>query len=333
MSTIHDVAREAGVGVGTVSRVISGSPHVARDTRLRVEAVVERLGFRPTPAARALRRKRSSTIEVVIPLVTRHFYIEALRGIETALAESDFTLVIRTIERAWDRDRVFDRVGMRGAADGVLIVSLLPAPDLAHRLTADEVCAVLVDAEAPGMASVAVDHAAAARLGVEHLLTLGHRQIALIDSAEDLFTETSRADRASGYRAALAAAGIAAPPAYAQVADFSPEGGAAALMTLLRLAAPPSAVFAGSDTQALGALEAARARGRRVPEDLSVVGYNDIDVAQYAGLTTVRMPMREMGRQGAGLLLDLLARPGQPPSARRVDPELVVRRTTGAGPA
>jgi DNA-binding LacI/PurR family transcriptional regulator len=333
VATIYDVAREAGVGVGTVSRVLSDSPHVAPGTRLRVEEAVARLGFRPTPAARALRRKRTDIIEIVVPLVTRHFYVEALRGIETALTNTNFTLVIRTIERESERERVFDRVGARGAADGVLIVSLLPTPELARRLQADGVCVVLIDAEATGVASVAADHEMAGRRAVQHLLDLGHRQIALIDSPDDLFSATSRPGRNAGFRAPLAAAGIPLPAAFTQVAEFSPEGGAAALTALLRLEQRPTAVFVSSDTQALGALEAARARECRVPEDLSVVGYNDIEVAQYAGLTTLHTPMREMGRRGAALLLDLLAQPEAPPQTQRIDSALVVRRTTGPAPA
>jgi LacI family transcriptional regulator len=329
VSTIYDVAREAGVGVGTVSRVLSGSPNVAPGTRLRVQAAVERLGFRPTPAARALRRKRTDIIEIVVPLVTRHFYVEALRGIETALANTNFTLVIRTIERESDRDRVFDRVGVRGAADGVLIVSLLPTPELTKRLQADQICAVLIDAEANGLSSVAVDHATAGRRAIQHLLDLGHRQIALIDSPEDLFSAASRAGRLDGFREALAAADIRPPAAYEQVAEFSPEGGAAALAALLEIEEQPTAIFVGSDAQALGVLEAARAHGREVPEDLSVVGYNDIEVARYAGLTTIHTPMREMGRRGAAMLLDLLAEGDATARRERIEPELVIRRTTG----
>src|SRR5919197_3334342 len=126
MVTIQDVARKAGVGVGTASRALSGNPHVADETRARVRAVAERLAFRPSPIARAFSRGRTQTLEVLVPLITRHFYVEVLRGIEQALASSDYALLIRSIERRADRDRVLRGPEIRGRVDGALLVSLNP---------------------------------------------------------------------------------------------------------------------------------------------------------------------------------------------------------------
>ena len=327
MPTIRDVAREAGVGVGTVSRVLGGSLQVAPQTRARVEAAIQRLGYRPSPAARALSRRRSHTLEVVVPLFTRHFYVEVLRGIETALAPTDYALVIRTVERPADRERALAALGGRGRADGAVIVSLRPTPEVVERLAAVGLPAVLVDAAHPGLASVAVDHAAAAAMATRYLLELGHRRIALVDHHEDPFSPVVPTDRQRGYRTALAGAGLHPAPQHEIVADFSPEAGMAALDALLGVPEPPTAVFVGSDTQAVGVLETARRRGRRVPGDVSVIGYNDIEMARYLGLTTVHVPMREMGRQGAELLLATLDQPGRPPRRIELPTELVVRRT------
>lgn len=329
MATIRDVARAAGVGVATVSRVLSSSPRVAPGTRHRVQQAMARLGYRPSRVARALSRGRTATLEVVVPLFTRYFYQEILRGIETALAETDYALIIRTIERPADRARFFADPGDRGRADGVLIVSLQPSAGVVERLAVVGLPVVLIDAEYPGLSGVVVDHQAAAEAAVRHLLALGHRRIALIDHPQDPFSPVSPGPRQLGYRAALAEGGIAGDPAYEHVTDFSPEAGRAALEALLGLHEPPTAVFVGSDTQAIGVLEAARRRGLRVPGDLSIVGYNDIELAQYLGLTTMRVPAKALGQTGSELLLAARLDPSQRPTTVRFAAELVVRETTG----
>lgn len=327
MPTIRDVAREAGVGVGTVSRVLSGGARVAPATRARVEAAMARLDYRPSPAARALSRRRTHTLEVVVPLATRHFYVEVLRGIEAALADTDYAVVIRTIERPAARDRALAALGQRGRADGVIVVSLTPTPDLLAQLGAAQLPAVLVDAVHPALPSVFVDHAAAASDATQHLLALGHRRIAFIDQREDPATPAAPAERLRGYQTELDAAGVARQPDYVIVADPSPEGGMAAAEALLGLPEPPTAVFIGSDTQAVGVLQAARRDGRRVPRDLSVVGYGDIEMSRHIGLTTMRVPVRELGQRGVDLLLEAVTTLADPPPQIRLPAALIERRT------
>ena len=158
LATIRDVAREAGVGVGTVSRVLGGQPRVAPATREKVEAAIERLGYHPNAAAQALSRKRTDTLEVAVPLVSRDFYVEVLRGIEIALEGSGYSLLIRTIERAEDRARVFAALAAPGRADGAIIVSQAPTPALVRRLDAERMPAVLVDGLCSKLPSIAVDN-------------------------------------------------------------------------------------------------------------------------------------------------------------------------------
>ena len=329
MVTIQDVARVAGVGVGTASRALSGNPHVADDTRAYVRSVADQLGFRPSRIARAFSRGRTQTLEVLVPLVTQHFYVEVLRGIEEALGATEYSLLIRSIERRTDRERVLREVELRGRVDGALMVSLNPTRGLIGRVSEAALPLVLVDADHQRLPTVSVDHAAAAATAVRHLLGLGHRRIALVDHPEDPFAPVYPDARHRGYRAALAEAGLKPRAEYEHVTDFSPQAGAAALRELLSLGSPPTAVFAGSDSQAIGILEAAREAGRRVPEDLAVVGYNDIEVAAYLGLTTVHIPMREMGRRGIDLLLQSIENPGAPPQRLVLPAELVIRRTSG----
>jgi DNA-binding LacI/PurR family transcriptional regulator len=166
---------------------------------------------------------------------------------------------------------------------------------------------------------------------VRHLIGLGHRRIALVDHPEDPFAPVYPDARHRGYRAALAEAGLRPTPAYERVTDFSPQAGADALRELLALRTPPTAVFAGSDSQAIGILEAVRRAGRRVPEDLAIVGYNDIEVAAYLGITTVHVPMREMGQRGVELLLEAIDHPEAPLEHVLLSAELIVRRTSGPG--
>src|SRR5919204_4266568 len=147
MVTIQDVARKAGVGVGTASRAISGNPHVADETRARVRAVAERLGFRPSPIARAFSRGRTQTVEVVVPLITQHFFVEVLRGIESALQTTEYSLLIRSIERRADRARLLREQDPGGRVDGALLVSLKATRGLVRRVTEAALPLVLVDAE------------------------------------------------------------------------------------------------------------------------------------------------------------------------------------------
>ncbi len=329
MPTIRDVAREAGVGVGTVSRVLGDQSRVAPATRARVEAAIAHLDYRPNPVARALSRHRTATLEVIVPLITRDFYVEVLRGIETALEATGYALLIHTIERPADRDRVFAALGDRDRVDGTIIVSQTPTANLLARLVAQQAPAVLVDAIHPDVPSIAIDHEAAAVTAVDHLLALGHRRIALVDHAEAPFAQGSPSGRRRGYRAALAGAGLDPRPADEIVTEFSPVGGEAALTALLAQSEPPTAIFVGSDTQAAGILAAARRLPRRVPQDLAIVGFNDVQLAGYLGLTTMRVPMREMGRRGVELLLTAMEDPLSGVPQILLPAELVIRETSG----
>lgn len=326
--TIRDVAREAGVGVGTASRALSGNPHVSDATRAHVLEVAEDLGFRPSSVARAFSRGRTHTLEIIMPLFTRDFYIEVLRGTEEALAATDYSLLVQTIERATDRERLIRRPRVRGRVDGALLVSLRPTRAMLQRFTEARVPLVLADVEYARLSSVAIDHEAAAMVAVRHLMDLGHRRIGLIDHPEDPFVPLDPHSRQRGYRRALLDAGLTPHPELEWVTEDTPHAGATAMQSLLALREQPTAIFAGSDTQAVGALDIARQHGLRVPEDLSVVGYNDIELAPYLGLTTMRVPMRELGRLGIQMLVSLLEDPSTPHQHIRLPSELVVRRTT-----
>jgi DNA-binding LacI/PurR family transcriptional regulator len=332
MATIKDVAREAGVGLGTASRALNGSPDVSPSTRARVLAAAAALGYQRSAIARAFSRRRTNTLEILIPSFRHYLMMEILRGMEAALEPTGYSIVIRTIEQLAERDRVFAACCTRGRADGVLLIGITPTEELVERLTGDAFPIVLLEAAHPLLSSVTADHEAAMAGAVRHCIELGHRRIALVDRYDDPFTPQQPGRRQGGYRQELAAAGLELLPGYEQVTEFTPDAAAAALDTLLSLPVPPTAILSGSDLQALGLLDAARRRSLRVPEDLSIVGYTDIDLARYLGLTTVRVPMREIGRQGMQMLLTALDQPEDSPTRVQLASELVVRGTCGPPP-
>lgn len=331
-ATIRDVAKRAGVGLGTVSRVINNSPQVSEATRKRVQDVISELNFVPSPAARRLSLGKTLTIAVIAPFFTRPSIVERLRGIENTLADSDYDLILYNVETPEKRDAYFQAIPHRERADGVLILSLSPRDQDVPNLARADVPVVLVDANHPSLASlnrVITDDAAGGRLAVQHLIELGHRRIGYIsDPLDNAFNFTSSRDRYKGYRQALAAASI---PFYAPYHGQGEHGRYEARRLaeqMLALSEPPTAIFAASDTQAMGVLEAARDAGLRVPDDLSVIGYDDIEVAEYLGLTTIRQLLFESGKRGVELLLETLDKPPLAPVCEVMPIELIVRATT-----
>jgi LacI family transcriptional regulator len=270
-------------------------------------------------------RRRTHSLQVIVPGFTPDFCIEVLRGVNEALADTDYSLVISTVVRSPDPELMFHHQ-LAHQADGALLVGLTSVWSWLAEL---KVPVVLMDGQHPRAPSVMVDHAAGGAIAVDHLVGLGHRRIALAEYRECSWVSTASSAHQNGYRAALDAAGLSRRADYERFTDCSSEAGAAVLGEWLGLSEPPTAVVAGNDRQALAIVDAARQSGYRVPEDLAVVGYGDIATAHYVGLTTVRVPMREMGRQGVDLMLRALEEPHTPPIHVRLSPELVVRGTCG----
>jgi LacI family transcriptional regulator len=329
-ATIKDVAARAGVGVGTVSRVLNDHPAVTTATRQRVRTAMEDLDFHPNRAARALSRQRSGAIAVIVPFVTQPSSVERLRGVLSVIDESPFEIVLYGVDFSERRHQRLARIFRPNVADGLLVVSLRLLAEEVRRLEEVVLPTVVIDAGIDSLPSVVVDDVAGGELAAQHLLALGHRRIAYIgDAVETRFGWTSSTRRLLGLSHALAAAHLELP---AELVREGPHGREAAITLateLLRLPEPPTAIFAHSDTQALGALEAAEQLGRRVPEDVSVIGFDDIESARYAGLTTVRQPLFESGRLGASMLLEGLNGVRAHPAPHVELPlEIVVRRTT-----
>ncbi len=326
---IADVAAFAGVGVATVSRVLNGRDNVSQATRDRVLEAIRTLDYRPSALARNLSLKRTMVIGVVTPFLTNPSPIERVRGIVTALGDSPYDLALFDVESASRQERAFRLLADPHRTDGLLIVSLVPPAEEVRRLQGGGIATVLIDARHDTLPSVVVDDVEGGALATSYLLELGHRRIAFIgDKPPDEFRFDSSRDRTVGYRRALEEAGVPVHPDYVREGTQSRHVARSIAEELLRLPEAPTAIFAASDTQALGVLEAARGLGVSVPEALSVVGFDDIEIASYVGLTTIRQPLFESGRRGAELLLGALSGSSPPVRVETLSLDLVVRGTT-----
>jgi DNA-binding LacI/PurR family transcriptional regulator len=330
--TIRDVAREAGVSVATASRVLNGKDVVKPVTRDRILAVMAELGFSPSQAARRLSLGRTLTIGVVVSFLTRPQAAERLRGVDAVLADSEFDLVIYNVESVPKRDHYLSTLTKAQRADGLLVMSLPPTHEVAEALSGSPVPVVFIDVHTPSvdrLPRVTGDDVRGGALAARHLLDLGHRSIAFIgDAVADPFGFTSSRDRERGFREELALAGLSLPDRWIGHGAHGRYEARDLARRMLSSPDRPTAIFTASDTQALGVVAAARELGLHVPDDLSVVGYDDIEAADYVGLTTVRQQLFESGRRGAEILLAEIDHRSEEPVIAQLTPELMVRVTT-----
>ncbi|MBX3030287.1 MAG: LacI family DNA-binding transcriptional regulator [Chloroflexi bacterium] len=330
--TLNDVAVRAGVSKATASRVLNGKSAVDPHTRDRVLAAMSDLDYTPSTLARRLSFGRTLTISVVTTFLTRPQAAERLRGVDAVLSDSEFDLVIYNVETIDKRDQYLRGLALAQRTDGLLVISLPLRERDAQRLSSAAIPVVVVDAHAPaveGLPHVVGDDIRGGEAATRHLLGLGHRRIAFLgDQFDDPFGFTSSRHRAIGYERAMRAAGVDVRPGHIALGAHSRYEARELAGRLLALDDRPTAVFAASDTQALGVISAAHEAGLRVPDDLSVIGYDDIEMADYLELTTVRQQMFESGRLGAELLLREIDRRSEDPPSVVLDPEVVIRGTT-----
>jgi DNA-binding LacI/PurR family transcriptional regulator len=331
-ATIKDIAERAGVGLGTVSRVLNNSPRVASETRARVQRAIADMDYVPSAAARGLSLGKTLNIAVMAPFFTRSAFVERLQGIEAVTARHKYDLIVYNVETVEKRDAYYEIVPDPRRVDGVIIISLPPRNKDLSRLAKGSVPAVLLDVNGPacnGLDRIVINDVRGGALATEHLIGLGHRRIGFIgDIPQSGFMFTASQDRFEGYSQALAAAGLAVRPDHRLDGAFGRDVARELALRMLSQPERPTAVFAASDTQAMGVIEAARALSLDVPNDLSVVGFDDIEVADHIGLTTVRQLLFASGRRSVELLLDRIASPERGPQCEVLPIELIVRRTT-----
>ena len=328
-STIYDVAKHAGVGVGTVSRVLNNSPQVSANTRQKVLQSIAALNYHPSSIAQRLSLRKTFAIAVVAPFFTRPSFVERLRGVEAALTENGYDLVLYNVETPEKRDAVFHELPASHRFDGLLVVTLHPSDEDVARFKQAGVPVVLVDTFHPELTCVVIDDVKGGYMATRHLLELGHRRIGYIsDPPETPFRFTASSYRFQGYYRALKEAGIPYRREFYVYDEHGQEQARNLARRLLRLPDPPTALFAASDTQAIGAMEAARERGFSIPEDIALVGYDDIEISRYLGLTTIRQPLFETGAKGIELLLQTIEGEISEPCRVELPIELICRRST-----
>jgi DNA-binding LacI/PurR family transcriptional regulator len=294
-----------------------------------VQRAVEELGFRPSSLARALSLGRTGTIGVIAPFFTHLGTLGRLRGITDRAANEDYELMIFDVQTPKQRDDAMLKLARRDRVDAVLVISVPLADDDVARLRRDALPVVLVDVAHPAVSRVTIDDVGGGRLATEHLLAAGHTRIGFVgDEARNPLGFTSSDLRLDGYREALTAAGIAVDERLIGRGLHGRDSARELSAELLALPEPPTAIFAASDLQAIGVLEAASAAAFEVPGALAVIGFDDVDFAEILGLTTVRQPLAEIGRDAIDLLMAEI-RDGDREPVEIVHPlTLIQRRTT-----
>ncbi|GAA1188421.1 DNA-binding LacI/PurR family transcriptional regulator [Kitasatospora gansuensis] len=330
--TLEEVAALAGVGRGTVSRVVNGSPRVSEKAREAVNAAIAELGYVPNRAARTLVTSRTDSIALVVPeaetrLFSEPYFSDIISGVSAELAETDMQLLLILVRNQRERERLSAYLTAQ-RVDGVLLVSVHQDDPLPSLLESLEIPSVLAGrrGDLEPLSYVHADNAGGARMAVRHLLRRGCQEVATITGPLDM--EGARA-RLSGYRQALEEAGRPYREELVGPGDFTEAGGRLAMRELLERRPGLDAVFCASDVMAAGALQVLRAAGRRVPDDVAVIGFDDSIVARHTDppLTSVRQPIEEMGRTMARLLLEEIAEQGRARRQVVLATELVVRES------
>lgn len=331
MTTISDVARRAGVSAMTVSRVINRSGPTSDAARRRVEEAIAELGYVPNAVARHLRSKRSKTIALVITDITNPFFTRIARGVEDVAAKRGFGVLFCNTDESEAEEIGYVSMLMERQIDGVILVPARLAGRSLRLLRARRIPLVVLDrrVRAREVDVVRSDSESGAHQLVRHLVSLGHRRIAALVGPSDVSTSI---DRMTGYRLGLAEAGVEPDPDLIRHGRYSEEAGTAMAREVLALPSPPTAIFAGSNFIAAGALIALRGAGLRVPDDMSVVAFDDLPADWLADsfLTAAVQPAYELGRRSAEILLDRLAGDDGQPAREIVLPvEMVIRCSTG----
>jgi LacI family transcriptional regulator len=333
-ANIYDVAKQAGVGIGTVSRVLNNSPQVTPETRQRVLLAIKQLNFKPSNVARKLsRNQRLHNIGVItLSFASYYSFAERLRGVQTVLNEMDepsYDVVLYSIHSMEHYSERLATIAEERPVEGLLIIDLgiddaykaalrerdLPFVGINHELNAD-------------WPSIVTDSVEGGRLATQHLIDLGHRRIAYIgDAFFDQFGFNTSQERHQGYQEALAAAGIPYRPEYVSLGPHGYDSARELIPALLALPEPPTAIFAMSDIQAMGCLSAVREAGKRVPEDIAIIGYDDLEISAHIGLSTVQQHLALSGAAAATHLLNLMqGNEGDPPALPPL--KVIPRQTT-----
>jgi len=332
MATIKDVAALAGISYTTVSHVVNKTRPVSERVRLKVEAAIAELDYVPSAVARSLKAKTTATIGLLVPNSLNPYFAELARGIEDYCERNNYCVILCNSDDDPDKQRNYLRVLLEKRVDGLIVASTGGDDSLASGLLAVRTPMVIVDREIAGVETdrVRIDHEEGAYLATRHLLELGHRAIAFIGGPLD---NSVAQLRLAGYRRALRQAKVKVSASSVLASDFTSTGGYRAAAQLLE-GERPTAIFASNDLLGIGALRAAAERDIRIPGELSVIGFDDIQMSRYVypALTTVGQSILQLGETAAELLLRRLATPELALDQRIVIPSIVLRESTAPVP-
>lgn len=326
--TIRDVAKLANVGIATVSRVLNENPSVSEETRNAVLAAIEELDYTPNPIARQLSTGRTLTIGVILPHLTTPSYVERLRGVQHAISETEYNMVLFSVGNPEERDAYFKDLPRNNLVDGIIIISLPPNEDQAKRFVEADIPIILVDAYHPELCSILTDDVKGGKIATQHLIDLGHEKIAFLSEPLETPFHPSSRYRHQGYLTALEENGISSQSKYLISGKRGRKKAKKMAKKLLTMDDPPTAIFASNDIQAIGVLEMAKELGVRVPKDVSIIGFDGIRDAKYLHLTTVDQNLFESGVVGVHTVIEALEALPEKPCEKRLSLKLVQRKTT-----
>jgi DNA-binding LacI/PurR family transcriptional regulator len=326
--TIYDVAELSGRSIATVSRVLNSPERVAEASRNRVLAAIEELGFVPQADASERARKQIGRIGVITPFFTLPSFTQRLRGIATALVGSRYDLTIYPVDSRARLESYFTVLPLRRRIDGLIAMSIPVSSESLRRLRQSSIPTVFIENRVPGFSSIEIDDRYGGRLVAEYLVGKGHRRFAYVgDHVIPDYALKPEVSRLEGYRETLAEKGLALPEDHIKLPVFPSRDPDGQVHELLDLDVPPTAIFAATDDLALRVLKVARQRGLRIPDDLAVVGFDDVDIASYLDLTTVNQSLDESGKLAVEALITQIADPTRPTKNTFVELSLVERST------
>ncbi|MBK8616715.1 MAG: LacI family DNA-binding transcriptional regulator [Anaerolineales bacterium] len=328
--TIYDVAQLSGVSISTISRVLNAPDKVNSETQKRVMDAIDQLGFIPRAEARARAMQNTGRIGVLTPFFTAPSFVQRLRGVASALSKENYELLIYPVESLDQLQGYISSIPLMRNIDGLIIMSLSIGDQDAQRLSINGMETVLIEYSHPQLNSITIDDQHGGKLAAEHLINKGHKSFGFLGDIEppERLAIHPVQSRLTGFTQTLQEAGLSLSKTYIRSAPYTQKESRQAALELLSLPKPPTAIFAASDTQALSIMKVARQLNIKVPDDLAVVGFDDIDVAEHVDLTTIRQHLDESGKLATEILLARVEDPSRPPQHINLPLNLIERQTT-----
>ena len=329
MSGIKDVATEAGVSIATVSRALHGLEHVNEKTRTRILAAAAKLNYSMVGAKKIARDGRSKSVGIVAPQIASWYYAHVINGAEEALREKGFDLLLFNFSKLKGRERLFSHQLLNERVDALIVISFPPAETEFETMLGLDIPIALVGMHRNDCISIAIDDVAAAKTVTQHLVNQGHRNIAMMSGlANDPFSINVQQNRKFGFMQVIAENGLEWNPSREVNGDFTMTGGSRAMEELLTRPNRPTALFCQTDLMAFGAMQSLRRHGLKVPDDISIVGFDGHEMAEFSDLTTIEQPVELMGELAAKAVMEQIYHPGKPIFSVTPPTTLIVRNST-----